>query len=752
MRTPKKFVGLHSHTTFSPYDGLGYPAQHLEFVRENGMDGLGITEHGNFNSLAHAQLFIDDWKKKDPHLNLKYIPGIEAYFHPDLEQWQRDKVRDEEEQANAKLANKEAKKAKKKRDEEEPSVLMAKRDEDDEIVEIETANALTLENEDESKSTRVFKPVNRRHHLVLLPKDSEGLQQLFWLTSRSFIEGFFRFPRIDLKMMRECLKGGHVIASSACVAGFPAWSVFQLYKGLAFDEMTPDLLDDPEALSRAVNAVGNVYQMMTDVLGEGNYFLELQFNKLPAQDLANRAILEFAKRANVTQQLVVTADSHYYNPSVWRERELYKKLGFMNYTAYSPDMLPKSVEDLKCELYPKNASQIWDEYLRAKERRSFYKSDDDDIVCDAVERTWHIAHERIGKPEVDKTIKLPKKLVPEDETPISHLTQLCIAGLKERKLHRKKEYIERLKEELRVIEHHKMPEYFITLARIMELARKVVLLGAARGSGGGSLVNYLLHITDLDPLKWDLPFSRFMSMQRAEVPDIDSDVSDRDKVLDVMRKEFGEHNVVPISNYNTTKLKSLVKDLSKFYGVPFDEVNTALKTVEQDVRKATQSRTDDKNLFVLQYEPALKHSPTFKAFIDKHPEVGQSIQILFKQNRSLGRHAGGVLVCDDLPMKMPLITSKGEPQSPWVEGTNLKTLEKIGKFIKYDILGISTLRLIEETIRRILEGNGGVIELKIENETHRIAANSLVLLTSGERKRADQLDQDDDVVVPLDTE
>jgi DNA polymerase-3 subunit alpha len=230
---------------------------------------------------------------------------------------------------------------------------------------------------------------------------------------------------------------------------------------------------------------------------------------------------------------------------------------------------------------------------------------------------------------------------------------------------------------------------------------------AVHNSGGGSLVAYVLYITDLDPLFWDLPFARFLSVYRKGAPDIDTDLADRDKVLEQLRQFFGFENVVPISNYNTFKLKTLVKDIGKFYGVPFEETNAATRTVEDDVRKATTKHGDDKNLFVLKYEDAIVHSPSFKAFIDKYPQIAESIQILFKQNRSLGRHAGGVLIADDLPNKMPLITSGGEPQSPWVEGVNFKHLEYIGNFIKYDLLGLETMRLIERTIELILikEGN-----------------------------------------------
>jgi DNA polymerase III alpha subunit len=229
-----------------------------------------------------------------------------------------------------------------------------------------------------------------------------------------------------------------------------------------------------------------------------------------------------------------------------------------------------------------------------------------------------------------------------------------------------------------------------------------------------------------------------------------SDLANRDKVLDELRNFFGYENVVPISNVNAFKVKSLIKDLSKFYGVPFDEVNIATRTVEQSVRKATMKHGDDKNLFVLTYDEALKYDEPFRSFIEKHPKVGESMNILFKQGRSLGRHAGGVLIADDLPNKMPLITSGGEPQTPWVEGVNFKHLEKIGNFIKYDLLGLETLRLIERSIELIIKKQG-MFEFELDGTVHRLPGCVKVKLESGEFIEARFLTDDHDVALPIET-
>ena len=190
-------------------------------------------------------------------------------------------------------------------------------------------------------------------------------------------------------------------------------------------------------------------------------------------------------------------------------------------------------------------------------------------------------------------------------------------------------------------------------------------------------------------------------------PDIDSDISDRDKLLELLRNKFGDKNVIPISNYNTFKLKSLIKDISRFYGIPFEEVNAAMAPIEDDVKRELFKPGTDKNLFVLTYEDAIKYSKSLQDFVALHPEVVGPIKTLFKQNRSLGRHAGGVIVSEDIGERMPLILARGEPQTPWVEGMTFKHLEELG-WIKFDLLGLETLRIIERTIHLVLQRREGI--------------------------------------------
>ena len=698
-RKPTKFVGLHAHDGFSTFDGLDYPQDHIDFVRENGMNALAITNHGHMNSFAHAYLHVQ--KLNAQGANFKFIPGCEMYVHPDLQTWQ----------LQYDLA-----KATKKGNEIEvqriksllinlDTPLSASIGEAGELADDE---GLTIENEEETKSGKFYDPIKRRHHLVVLPTSSIGLQRLFHLVSKGYQEGFYRFPRVDYRMLKEAAKGGHIIVSSACLGGPLSYEVFRHFQDKGFDELVPELLDNPEVMESVMKSVSTGYQDLVNAVGVDGVFLELQFNKLNAQHLVNRALIEFARRNDLNDKLIVTCDSHYSRPGHWKERELYKKLGWLGHKNFDPSQLPQSIDELKCELYPKNASQVWDSYKHTGSQYDWY---DDDVVCDAIERTHEIAYDRIEDIHPNTDMKLPSYTIPKGKTADQALIDACKKGLTQRGLHVKKEYVKQLKYELRVIFEKKFSEYFITTKAIIDLAKKHMFVGPGRGSGAGSLVNYVLGITDVDPLKYGLLFSRFMDPNRSDYPDIDTDIGDRDKLLHLMRDKFGGENIIPISNYNRFQLKSLVKDISRFYGLDFAYVNKHLAPLEKDVKQGLRSDGIETHGPVQPtLEWAMAYSPSFQQLITEHPEIAEPIGVLFKQNKALGRHAGGVIVSENISERMPLIKARGELQTPWVEGASFKHLEHFG-WVKFDLLGLETLRIIERTIELILKRKKGYKEV-----------------------------------------
>lgn len=710
---PKVFTSLHGHSGYSLGDGFSRPPEHITYVRENGGDSWALTDHGNASGFAEAWLHVRDLNKTGA--NFKFIGGSEMYLHPDIEQW--------------KIEHSVAKEASR--------VKKSKKSDDDE------ADEGLIENEDKSKSKKSFNPLNRRHHLVVLPRSQKGLENLFTLVSLSFRDDrFYKFPRIDYRLLKQY--GEDLIVSSACCAGVLSFDVLSQFPELAWDDITYDLLDDPVVMERCLTSVGNSVDRLVDCVGLENVYLELQFNRLGPQHTINRALIEFARRSGMN--LIATCDSHYPRPELWKAREIYKRLAWMNDNTDIAATMPKTIDDLKCELYPKNAVQMWESYRKYCEGIPFY---DDELICSAIERTHDIAHQQIGCVDPDTSVKLPASCVPEGKTGIKALYELCRAGLMKKGLDKDPVYIERLKTELDVIKKKKFERYFLLMKQIIDVAKKSQILGCGRGSAAGSLVLYLLEITQVDPIKHGLLFSRFLSMERQEYPDVDTDCSNRDKLMEDLAEHFGHDNVLYVTNWNTLKLKSLVKDVSKFFGVPFDEVNAVTAVVENQVKAATVKAGDDKNLFELTFEAAMEHSPPFKAFMDLHPDVCDHVQALHKQFKSAGRHAGGTLILDNPEKVIPAIRVREHNQSPWVEGLTLKLLGELG-ILKFDLLGLDTLRVFERCIEYIIRSkNERLIKITIEGHEHLLRENRNVRLTDGSWVKAIDLTEDHDITVPL---
>jgi DNA polymerase-3 subunit alpha len=671
---PKRFVGLHAHDGSSVYDGLGYPNEHIDFILENGMDAFALTNHGHMNSAAHAHNYAKKLKNKGR--GYRHIYGCECYFVDDLDEWQKSYNEYREE-----------------------SRLQREKKKALEVSEDEENEGLVIENEDASKSERGSYPEwKRRYHLVVLAKNYTGLQNLFRLVKRSYKEGFYRFPRIDFKMLKEHSEG--LIVSTACVGGRPSGHIFQTFEGKSFDELTPDLVDDPAVLNTIMRKLENMTDRFVDAVGKDNFFLELQFNDLVAQNLANRCLIDLSDRTGIP--LIATADSHYCRPEMWEAREMYKLLGRMGSRGADMPKLPKK-EDLKCELYPKNAQQMWDEFGKSYDKYDFY-SGHEEAVKDAIEKTYDIAWDMCEEVWFDGSAKLPNFGTPEKPA-FTQLVEQVKRGMISENLHDKPEYVNRVKEEMSVIKELGFENYFLTLTKVFEKSKDRTLLGPGRGSGGGSLVNYVLGITHIDPIEYGLLFERFLGLHKASWPDIDSDVGDRDVLIDVSRELFGEDAVIPVSNFNTLKLRSLIKDVAKFYGVPFDKVNALTGPLEREVMPRAMGDHEEKSTYVLTHEDCMKYSEPYRIFMDEYPKISQHVQSLFMEPRSIGRHAGGVLVCPNLESNMPVIKVRGELQTPWSEGMNWRHLEENG-FLKFDFLGLATLKMVEDTIRLILRNQG----------------------------------------------
>lgn len=658
---------MHNHSHFSNFDGVGHPADHIDFCLKNGLDSWSLTDHGNGNGLAHAHAHAKKLKSKGAKYRQLY--GVEFYFVPDLKDWKRTY-----EASKLKL------------DDQDPTDPTGDKDE-------ETAG-LVVEDADETRTEQEDNP-NRRYHLVVVAKNRVGLSNLFTLVKKSFRDGFYKFPRIDFNMLKE--HGEGLVVSTACVGGYPSGLIFREFPELKFDQLNPGLIKDPTVMNRIMGRLTNMVDRFTDCVGRENFFLEIQFNSLEAQDLTNACILELSEKTGVP--LLTTSDAHYPGPDYWEAREIYRQLqpGRIKNDGTIP-VLPTK-DQLKAELYPKNAEQMWQEFMARRDIHDFYRGNEV-RVKESIERGHDIAWQMCNEIWFEDTAKLPTFSTPE-RSGFSQLVGLVKDALVSEGLTENSEYVERAKFELSDIKHLGFENYFLTLQKVFKVAENRTLPGAGRGSGAGSLVNYLLGITHVDPMRYDLLWERFLGRHRAGWPDIDTDVGNRDALIDAAREIFGEESVVPVSNFNTLKLKSLVKDVSKFYGIPFDEVNAVTGPLEREVEAKSRDPNMEKSMFVLKHEDCMEHSQSYRDFMEKYPQVESQVRALFMMNRSIGRHAGGVLICPELEKHMPLIAVRGELQTPWTEGVNIRNLEENG-FLKFDFLGLKQMQMVEDCIRRIL--------------------------------------------------
>lgn len=648
------FVGLHAHSVAgSIFDALGFPQEHMDFAYNNGMDALALTDHGNANGLAYQVLHAK--KMQSEGKNFKPIFGLEAYFLPSIANWRKE--------YEAALQDK---KKNKKLD--------------------DSQSGTTVEDE---QSKKVIKNIlNRRRHLILLAQNQKGLKNIFKIISASYDKAhFYRYPRVDYALLKKFNEG--VIAASACLGG--------VYAGCYWENR--DIGEDA-----VLRAFRSTTQRMQSIFGD-RWYGELQWNNVPEQHELNRYIIQMHHEFGL--QLISTADSHYPSPRAWKDRELYKRLGWLGKRPeWMSAELPIDVEEIGYELYPKNGDEMWESYKKySKECGARY---DDEIIRRSLEETHRIAHERIESFYPDNTVRLPDFVVPQDTTPGEALQKLTSEGLRILGLSDNQEYIDRAGMEIEVIESRGFSKYFLTMKAIADRAKETQLTGAGRGSAAGSLVSYALGITQVDPIKYGLQFERFLTKGGSGYPDIDFDTAEPMQLKEELIKEWGENTVVPISNWNTLQLRSLIKDISKFYDVPFTEVNNVTsKMIYEATPLAKKKHGITAGVYNPTFEEVMDFSDSLKSFLKKYPHIKTHVEALYGQVRSCSRHAGGVVVGENLNEWMPIIASGGIRQTPWSEGQNVRQLEPMG-FIKFDLLGLASLRMIEGAIRHILKRHRGV--------------------------------------------
>ncbi len=484
---------------------------------------------------------------------------------------------------------------------------------------------------------------DRYYHLVLLAETNEGYANLVKIVSKGYVEGFYYRPRVDMEVLEQYHKG--IIALSACLAG-----EVQRYivKGL-YDE----------ARKTALKYEG--------IFGKGNYFLELQDHGIPEQKTVNQALLRMSRELEIP--LAATNDIHYTN---------------------AEDAKPHDI--LLCI---QTAKKLQDEDRMRYEGGQYYVKSPEEMEAlfpyakEALENTGKIAERCNVEIEFGVT-KLPKFDVPEGYTSWEYLNKICFEGLKERYPNDDGTRKERLEYELGVIKRMGYVDYFLIVWDFIKYARDHgIAVGPGRGSAAGSIVSYVMHITNIDPMAYQLLFERFLNPERVSMPDIDIDFcyERRQEVIDYVVRKYGKDRVAQIVTFGTMAARGVIRDVGRVMDLPYAFVDSIAKMIP-----AEPGRT-------VTLKDALKMNPEFRDSYEKDPQVHELVDMSMRLEglpRHTSMHAAGVVICQKAADEyVPL--SRATDGSITTQFT-MTTLEELG-LLKMDFLGLRTLTVIQDAAR-----------------------------------------------------
>ena len=495
---------------------------------------------------------------------------------------------------------------------------------------------------------------DRYYHLVLLAENNQGYSNLMKIVSKGFVEGFYYKPRVDLQLLEKYHEG--IIALSACLAGEVARF------------LTRGMYED--AKSAALR-----YQ---DIFGKGNFFLELQDHGIPEQQNVNQQLLKMHRETGI--DLVATNDVHY---------------------TLAEDAQPHDV--LLCLQTGKKLSDT--DRMRYEGGQYYVKSPEEmerlfPYATEALENTHKIAQRCHVEIEFGVT-KLPKFGVPNGYTSWEYLNELCFKGLEERYQPVTEALKERLNYELSTIRNMGYVDYFLIVWDFIKYARDHdIMVGPGRGSAAGSLVAYTLGITQLDPIRYDLLFERFLNPERVSMPDIDVDFcfERRQEVIDYVRRKYGDDCVVQIVTFGTLAARGVIRDVGRVMDLPYAQVDTIAKMIPQEL-----NITIDK---ALQMNPELK-----KAYEDEKEihELIDTAKRLEGLPRHTSMHAAGVVISQkDVSEYVPL--SRASDGSIVTQFT-MTTLEELG-LLKMDFLGLRTLTVIQNAVHLVEQDTGVKLDMQ----------------------------------------
>ena len=502
---------------------------------------------------------------------------------------------------------------------------------------------------------------DRYYHLVLLAENDTGYANLMKIVSRGFTEGYYYKPRVDMEILREFHEG--IIALSACLAGEVARYI---QKGL------------PEEAKKAAIKY-------RDCFGEDNYFLELQDHGLPEQRMVNTELLKISRELNIP--LVATNDVHY---------------------TYADDVKPHDI--LLCLQTGKKLSD--EDRMRYEGGQYFVKSEEEmkglfPYAWEAVENTQRIADRCNVEIEFGVT-KLPKFEVPEGYDSWTYLNKLCFDGLKERYGEDEnapagdtgQTLKERLTYELNVIKTMGYVDYFLIVWDFINYAKSNgIMVGPGRGSAAGSIVAYALKITNIDPIKYNLLFERFLNPERVSMPDIDIDFcfERRQEVIDYVSRKYGSEKVVQIVTFGTLAAKGVIRDVGRVMDLPYAYVDSLAKMIPNELN--------------ITIDRALQINPELRKLYETDEQVKNLIDMSRRLEglpRHTSMHAAGVVICSR-PAEELVPLSRGADGSITTQFT-MTTIEELG-LLKMDFLGLRTLTVLRDAVALIEKSKGVHIDI-----------------------------------------
>jgi DNA polymerase-3 subunit alpha len=494
------------------------------------------------------------------------------------------------------------------------------------------------------------------NHLLVLAENEEGYRNLVRITSEASLHGFYRKPRVSKKYLAEHSKG--LVGFSGCLAG----------------ELCENLMKGN------YDAARNTASQYQDIFGRGNFFLEIQDQGLELEKKIHADLFRLEKDLDIP--LVATNDSHYLCED---DSHAHDVLLCVQTLASIND--PKRFKFDSDQFYVKSAAEMEKLFSHAPE---------------VVSRTMQFA-ERCSLKLTKVDNPFPEFVVPEGHTIDSYFEQVCREGfrkrldtsirhLQDRGLLRNpiSDYEARLERELGIIKQMKFSGYFLIVWDFIRYAREHdIPVGPGRGSAAGSLVSYVMEITDIDPLQNALLFERFLNPERVSMPDIDIDfdMNRRGEVIDYVTRKYGREQVAQIITFNTMAAKAAIKDVGRALDMPYGDVDRIAKLVPTTIG--------------VTIEQALKDSPPLQEAYDSNPQIRELIDTARKLEglvRGAGVHAAGVVIAPrPLTDLVPVSRSKNDEI---VTAYDMKAVEKMG-LLKMDFLGLTTLTVIHDCLTLI---------------------------------------------------